>query len=241
MLKTARFNSDSRTHDGTPHGRVLELIVSGGVSHELPEAAALMRSIGADMSDEVQRRQAKVVVLNLREFEHSFGNEIIGILLPPYMALAALGGGKIAVVAEGETAAGLSSLLSAGHLEPLFGAVHPDLQSALADLTEVAGRKPEVPLPPVVTTPSPGRTGVSLPVGLAISLRGIFMHTKREGPLATVLGLTAFRASDETHDQLFHDSFYPHEGRKCMAVNLTGMLAVLGAIGLLAWLSLRGF
>ena len=134
---TTTFSSESNVVETASNGRVLEFIVRGAMSHDSWNSVDLTRRAARELNDEIARSGARAVVVNLLAFDYSFGNEIGELLLAPYMTLARSGGGRMAIVAAGQTAASLDSLLTAGHLDSLLGRTCPDMASALAHMTEI--------------------------------------------------------------------------------------------------------
>jgi anti-anti-sigma factor len=136
MLKTATFSSESRLHETAAHGRVLEFVLTGAIPHARPDSAGLARRAGDELKNEIARHQPRAVVVNLLDFDPSFGNEIGTLFLTTYMALAHSGGGEMAILAAGQTAIELDNFLKAGHLDSMYGTTHRDLGSALAKMTK---------------------------------------------------------------------------------------------------------
>lgn len=101
------------------------------------DSAELTRRVAKELQDEIARSRTRAVIVNLLGFDYSFGNEIGELLIAPYVILARSGGGKIAILASGQTAASLDNLLTAGHLDSMLGRTCPDLASALAQMKQI--------------------------------------------------------------------------------------------------------
>ena len=136
-----KFRHEYRILEAGEHGRVLEFVLTGAIPHQHPRSPKLYQHLSRQFEEAVARERPAAVILNLLGFHYSFGNEIGTILLAPYTSLARSGGGKIAIVATGQTAASLDGLLKSGHLHPLFGRIHPDTQAALSHMTSVPAAK----------------------------------------------------------------------------------------------------
>ncbi len=136
-----RVRIEAKIHETAEHGRVLEFVITGAHQHDHPQCAELIRSAAKELENEIVCQRAKAIIINLLGFDYSFGDEIGVLFLHPYMVLARTGGGKIAVVASGHTAACLDSLFKHGHLDLMFGATRQDLASALEKMTEIRAWK----------------------------------------------------------------------------------------------------
>src|SRR5438874_5669361 len=137
MLPLGSITTKVCLHETAAHGRVLEFVLTGQIPHERRDSAELYRQIGIDIRNALAQNQANALVLNLLDFDYSFGNEIGTILLGPYIALARSGGGKIAFIAVGRTASSLTSLAIAGLNKVFELKMHPNLETALNDMTAV--------------------------------------------------------------------------------------------------------
>ena len=240
-VPAAPFTTETRLHETAGHGRVLEVVLVGALEHEMPESSQLVQLAGAAAADEIGRLRPAAVVVNLIEFDYSFGNELGALFLTPYRKLSDAGGGGFAIVATGQTAASVDSLIKSGHLESLFGSPHPDMVAALANLTEVTRNQPDLPLEELADVPArnapSGRIATrSFPVSLGLSRKGVIAHVngppEANGTLRAVLKVLSTHVDDETHDDLFHDSVFPHENRPCAAFNVTFLLVAV-VLGLL--------
>lgn len=123
--------------NASEHGRVLAFVLQGAIPHDDSKSATLYQSLSHALRDAIAQDHPGTVILDLRGFQYSLGNEIAAILLTPFVALAASGGGKMAIVATGPTAANLNTLLRSGNLDRVLGTVHPDRGAALSHLTRV--------------------------------------------------------------------------------------------------------
>jgi anti-anti-sigma factor len=160
MLKATTFSSESRIHETAAHGRVLEFVLTGAIPDERPDSAELARRAGDELKQEIARCQPRAVVVNLLDFDPSFGHDIVTLLLAPHMALAHSGGGEMAILATGQTATELDNFLKTGRLDSIFGTTHRDLASALAKMTNIPySPKPSVPTAAKAESETPRQLG----------------------------------------------------------------------------------
>jgi hypothetical protein len=109
-------------------GPVLEAVLSGRRDPEF------WQLVSERLRDEIPRRSPRYLVFDVRALECIVGSRFVGGLVAGAVEMNRLGrieGTRI--VATGDVARRLTRVLRLCNLESVFGAVHPDLESALAD------------------------------------------------------------------------------------------------------------
>jgi hypothetical protein len=115
------------TRDIPRLGRVVEVVLAG---RQDPEFWVAVRNV---LREEIPRRSPHHLVFDLRGLDCMVGSAFLGGLVAGAIEMKRLGRlGATRIVATGELAAKLARNLSLCKLEPILGAVHRDLASALA-------------------------------------------------------------------------------------------------------------
>lgn len=118
-----------QAHDHPTLGTVLEAVLSG---KQDPDFWIAVRSA---LREEVARRPPQYLVFDLRALEGTVGSAFLGGLVAGADEMKKHGmRGRTRIVATGELAHKLASVLSLSGLEPVLGGIHPDVESALADV-----------------------------------------------------------------------------------------------------------
>lgn len=116
-----------RTRDVLPFGLVLEAVLSGRQDPEFWE------EVHRVLREEVARRSPDYLVFDLRELDCAVGSAFVGGLTAGAVEMKNIGRlNRTRIVATGEIARRLATILPLCKLEPVLGLVHPDLKSALA-------------------------------------------------------------------------------------------------------------
>ena len=115
-----------RMHD-VPHlGRILQVQLSG---RREPEFWKEVREV---LREEIPRRSPHLLVLDVRGLDCIVGSAFLGGLVAGAVEMKRLGRlGATRILARGETATRLAKTVALCKLEPVLGAVHGDLGSAL--------------------------------------------------------------------------------------------------------------
>lgn len=117
-----------QAHDHPTLGTVLEVVLSG---KQDPEFWIEVRTM---LREEVARRPPQYLVFDLRALEGLVGSALLGGLVAGADEMKKRGmHGRTRIVAMGDVARKLKSILSVSGLEPVLGAIYPDVESALAD------------------------------------------------------------------------------------------------------------
>ena len=117
-----------QAHDHPTLGTVLEAVLSGRQDPDF------WIGVGTVLREEVARRPPAYLVFDVRALEGSVGSAFLGGLVAGADEMKKHGmRGRTRIVATGDMARKLASVLSLSGLEPVLGGVHPDLESALAD------------------------------------------------------------------------------------------------------------
>ena len=117
-----------QAHDHPTLGTVLEAVLSG---RQDPDFWIGVRSA---LREEVARRPPQYLVFDLRALKGTVGSAFLGGLVAGADEMKKHGmRGRTRIVATGELAHKLASVLSLSGLEPILGGIHPDVESALVD------------------------------------------------------------------------------------------------------------
>jgi hypothetical protein len=99
------------------------------------------------LEQEVAQHCPQGLVINLREFNSIFGNDLLGALVTGAAAMRKLGAERpTRLVAVGKTAAALQRILPLTRLDTVFGpTVHSDFESAVRSMPSIATGYPASP------------------------------------------------------------------------------------------------
>lgn len=117
-----------QAHEHPSLGTVLEAVLSGKQDPEF------WTGVRAMLREEVSRRPPQYLVFDLRALEGLVGSAFLGGLVAGADEMKKHGmHGRTRIVATGDVARKLASVLSLSGLVPVLGGIHPDVESALAD------------------------------------------------------------------------------------------------------------
>ena len=117
-----------RARDVPGAGRVLEAVLTGE-----PDRNS-WKEMHRLLHEKVAHRSPQVLVLDLRALDGMVGSALLGALVAGARAMKDAGQpGGTRIVAGGAFARRLEEVLRVCGLAPVFGRIHPDLTSALAE------------------------------------------------------------------------------------------------------------
>jgi hypothetical protein len=125
-MEAAGCRLQAREHPNL--GKVLEAELSGR------QDPAFWDGVRRLLREAIARQSPRYLVFDLRSLDCIVGSSFLGGLVAGAMEMEKQGRhGRTRIVAGGGMARRLSGVLTLCKLEPVLGAVHPDLESALAD------------------------------------------------------------------------------------------------------------